>query len=63
MAAMTASKAEALYEEVLGPHALDRQRKEAEVRFPCCGERRLDGHHLLCEKYVAPVAVDHPALF
>lgn len=33
-----------------GVDALDRQTAEAEHRFVCCGELRVNGHHPLCHK-------------
>ena len=60
---MTASKAETLYEEEVGVKALTRQQREAEHRYVCCGERKLNGHHVLCPNYVEPVADEQPALF
>lgn len=60
---MSASRSETLYESEVGQHALTRQRREAELRFPCCGERRLEGHHVLCANYVEPKPPDQPALF
>lgn len=54
---------ERLYEWNRGGRALQRQLREGEQRFPCCGERRTDGHHPLCKNYVMPEVEQQETLF
>lgn len=62
MSLETAAQRQArMYEEAVSRDALERQKWLSVDRYPCCGERFADGHHLACSKRPedAPVSV-HP---
>lgn len=45
---------ETLYAREHGEDALERQRREAATRLPCCGELKDEGHHRECPLWKPP---------
>ena len=37
------------YLRLMGEEALERQKELAKHLYPCCANRRVDGHHPLCK--------------